>query len=389
MNKKSILKYIITVVLTVILTLSTSFLLLGGDFSRIFEQIALMRKLTTIDSKVNRNAVYFDSDKNDVSETLAESYVEMIDDDYAMYLDNETLDIKNDEREGISNESIGITIAKTDGEDYPIICYVNRDAPAEKAGVKQWDILIEINGVDLKGKTTAQVAEIIKENEKADIVVERDDEKLSFSIEPDEYIRDSVIWRMINKTCVIKITRFEESTVTQFDEAMEFANDNNAESIIFDLRNNPGGYVDSCAEILDKICPEGDLVRMKFKSGETKVKFKSDKDEIDLKVAVITNGNTASAAEIFALNIREFDKGKLIGETTFGKGIAQTTYEIGDGTAIKFTTATIVDKNGVTYHKKGLIPDIEVKFTDEQNENYLFLSDDEDTQLQKALEIIK
>lgn len=389
MNKKSILKYIITVVLTVILTLSTSFLLLGGDFSRIFEQIALMRKLTTIDSKVNRNAVYFDSDKNDVSETLAESYVEMIDDDYAMYLDNETLDIKNDEREGISNESIGITIAKTDGEDYPIICYVNRDAPAEKAGVKQWDILIEINGVDLKDKTTAQVAEIIKENEKADIVVERDDEKLSFSIEPDEYIRDSVIWRMINKTCVIKITRFEESTVTQFDEAMEFANDNNAESIIFDLRNNPGGYVDSCAEILDKICPEGDLVRMKFKSGETKVKFKSDKDEIDLKVAVITNGNTASAAEIFALNIREFDKGKLIGETTFGKGIAQTTYEIGDGTAIKFTTATIVDKNGVTYHKKGLIPDIEVKFTDEQNENYLFLSDDEDTQLQKALEIIK
>ena len=86
------------------------------------------------------------------------------------------------------------------------------------------------------------------------------------------------------------------------------------------------------------------------------------------------------------MNIRDYNKGKLIGEKSFGKGIAQTTYELGDSTAIKFTTETVIDKNGKTYHKKGLEPDIEVKFTEKQNENYLFLTDKEDTQLQKALQ---
>ncbi len=389
MNTKSIFKYAVTCFLTVIVTLVAAFMLLGGDFTRVFEQIELMRKITTIDTKVNKNAVYFKSNNDEVGDALAQSYIDLIDDDYSAYFNDETYGEKQDEREGISNKSIGITIAIKGDEKYPSIVYVNRLSPANEQGIKVGDKLLKINGNSLKGKTTNETAELIKSEDTAKLTVRRNGKTLEFSVGLEEFILDSVMWRMVDDTCVIKITEFESSTVSQFDEAIEFAEKQGAKSLVFDLRNNPGGYVDACAEILDKICPEGDLVRMKYADGSIKETYRSDKSELDLPMAVIINSNTASAAEIFALNIRDLCEGKIVGEKSFGKGIAQTTYEIGDGTAVKFTTATIVDKDGETYHKKGIAPDIEVTFTDEQNKNYLFLTDNEDTQLKKALEIVK
>ncbi|MEE1002944.1 MAG: S41 family peptidase [Acutalibacteraceae bacterium] len=389
MKKSAILKTSVTVIITVILTLFSAFLLLGGDVSRVFEQIKLMKKITTVDSTVNKNAVYFDTESDQVGAKLTETYIDLIDDDYAMYFDKESFDKKEDERKGISDKSIGISIAVKENEKYPTVMYVNRNSPGEKAGVKKGDKLLKINGTSLKGLTVAQTAECIKEGEPINLVFKRGKKTYKAELQQEEFIVDSVIWRMIDDVCVIKITEFEESTVAQFDEAMDFANENNAKALVFDMRNNLGGYVDSCAKILDKICPEGTLVRMKYKDGNIEEKYKSDNSEIDLPMAVIINGNTASAAEIFAMNIRDFEKGKIVGETSYGKGIAQTTYKLSDGSAVKFTTATVIDKNGKTYHKKGIEPDIKSEFSDEQNKNYMFLTDEQDTQLQKALETVK
>lgn len=386
MKKSAILKTSVTVIITVILTLFSAFLLLGGDVSRVFEQIKLMKKITTVDSTVNKNAVYFDTESDQVGAKLTETYIDLIDDDYAMYFDKESFDKKEDERKGISDKSIGISIAVKENEKYPTVMYVKRNSPGEKAGVKKGDKLLKINGTSLKGLTVAQTAECIKEGEPINLVFKRGKKTYKAELQQEEFIVDSVIWRMIDDVCVIKITEFEESTVAQFDEAMDFANENNAKALVFDMRNNLGGYVDSCAKILDKICPEGTLVRMKYKDGNIEEKYKSDNSEIDLPMAVIINGNTASAAEIFAMNIRDFEKGKIVGETSYGKGIAQTTYKLSDGSAVKFTTATVIDKNGKTYHKKGIEPDIKSEFSDEQNKNYMFLTDEQDTQLQKALE---
>ena len=389
MKKSAILKTSVTVIITVILTLFSAFLLLGGDVSRVFEQIKLMKKITTVDSTVNKNAVYFHTESDQVGAKLTETYIDLIDDDYAMYFDKESFDKKEDERKGISDKSIGISIAVKENEKYPTVMYVNRNSPGEKAGVKKGDKLLKINGTSLKGLTVAQTAECIKEGEPINLVFKRGKKTYKAELQQEEFIVDSVIWRMIDDVCVIKITEFEESTVAQFDEAMDFANENNAKALVFDMRNNLGGYVDSCAKILDKICPEGTLVRMKYKDGNIEEKYKSDNSEIDLPMAVIINGNTASAAEIFAMNIRDFEKGKIVGETSYGKGIAQTTYKLSDGSAVKFTTATVIDKNGKTYHKKGIEPDIKSEFSDEQNKNYMFLTDEQDTQLQKALETVK
>lgn len=389
MKKINILKYSITVILTVLITLIASFLLLGGDLFRAFEQISLIRKVTTADSQINKNAMYFSKNSEEVGDSLIESYVDMIDDDYAMYFGEQDFDKKEDERKGISDKSIGISIATKNGEKYPTVLYVNRNSPAKKSGIKKGDKILKINDISLKNKTVSETGELIYSEKTSKLLLKRNNKDISVSVTPDVFTVDSVMWRMIDDVCLIKITEFEDSTVLQFQDALEFAENKKAKALVFDLRNNLGGYVESCTKILSKLCPEGTLVRMKYKDGSVKVKYRSDEYETYLPMAVIINGNTASAAEIFAMNIREFEKGKLVGEKTFGKGIAQTTYNLHDGTAVKFTTATIVDKNGETYHKKGIEPDIKVEFSNEQNENYLFLTDKQDTQLQKALETVK
>lgn len=382
------IKLLPVILATILITLLSAFLLLGGDVSRIFTQVSLIKKVTSVDTLVNNNSIYFTSNSDETSEEIVKTYISMIDDDYAFYFDKADLETKNNEREGLAEKSIGVSIAIKDGEDYPTAVYVHSNSPAKLSGVEKGDKILSINGVSLKGKSTEDAVNLI-DGDKVKLKLKRKNRTLNISVKPDTFTYDSVIPRMIGSTCVIKITEFEESTVSQFNDALEFLKDNNADSVIFDLRNNPGGYVDACVSILDQILPKGDTVRTKDKNGKISVIGTSDdKKKIDLPMAVLVNGSTASAAEIFAVNIRDFEKGKLVGENTFGKGIVQTTYKLSDGTAVKFTTATVVDKNGNSYHKSGLSPDVKVEFTDEQNENYLFLSDDEDTQLQKALTLL-
>lgn len=385
---KKAVRLLPVILTTVLVTLLAVFLLLGGDISRVFSQISLIKKVTTIDTLVNENAVYFSASDTDTAEAVADTYIDLIDDDYAFYYDKSELEWKHNEREGLSKKSIGVSISVNKGDKYPTAVYVHSQSPAYLSGVEKGDLILSINGVSLKGKSTDEAVKLIKGKE-VKLELKRKNRVLNISVKPDVFTYDSVIARMIGQTCVIKITEFESSTVTQFNDAIEFMKNNNASSIVFDLRNNPGGYVDSCEKILNEIFPKGDTIRMKDKNSKITVVGSSDgKNEIKLPMAVLVNGSTASAAEIFAVNIRDFSKGKLIGEKTYGKGIVQTTYELSDDTAVKFTTATIIDKNGNSYNKIGLEPDIKVEFTDEQNENYLFLTDEEDTQLQKALKLL-
>lgn len=384
---KKFFKSIATIIITAIITLNSAFLLLGGDLSRAVEQVNLMRKITIIDSKVNKNAMYFDSDSQKVSDTLAKAYLGLIDDNYSIYFDNQEYSTKIDEGKGIVDNSFGIWVALKNGEKYVSVIYVNRESPANKADILQGDKLFEIDDKSLENKTPFEVASLMKEN--STLTVLRDGKTFEIKVETAEFTEDSVMWKMIGNVCVINITQFGEATVEQFDKALKYAKENDAKSILFDVRNNPGGYVDSCAKILDKICPEGELVRMKLADGKIKAEFPSDSDCIDLPMAVLINNSTASAAEIFALNVKQLSGGILVGEKTYGKGIAQTTYELGDGSAIKFTTATIVDENGETYHKKGIEPDEKVEFKNNKNKFYLFMDQNEDIQLQKALQLLK
>ena len=218
---KKFFKSIATIIITAIITLISAFLLLGGDLSRAVEQVNLMRKITIIDSKVNKNAIYFDSDSQKVSDTLAKAYLGLIDDNYSIYFDNQEYSTKIDEGKGIVDNSFGIWVALKNGEKYVSVIYVNRESPANKAGILQGDKLFEIDDKSLENKTPFEVASLMKEN--STLTVLRDGKTFEIKVKTAEFTEDSVMWKMIGNVCVINITQFGEATVEQFDKALKYA----------------------------------------------------------------------------------------------------------------------------------------------------------------------
>ena len=161
-----------------------------------------------------------------------------------------------------------------------------------------------------------------------------------------------------------------------------------ATGLIFDVRNNPGGLLDSVAGVLDYLLPEGTIVSATNKKGDTRVLYESDADCIDLPMIVICNGETASAAELFSAALRDYQKAELVGTNTFGKGIMQTAYNLADGSAVSLTTDYYNPPSGINFHGVGLKPDYEVKLTADQELNLANLDENSDPQLQKAITVL-
>ncbi|MEE1278325.1 MAG: S41 family peptidase, partial [Acutalibacteraceae bacterium] len=203
-----------------------------------------------------------------------------------------------------------------------------------------------------------------------------------------DFIIQSVFTDKIDNYGYVEITTFNDKTVAQFKEKVNALIEEGVKGLIFNVADNGGGTLDSVIEILDFLLPEGVIVSVEYNDGVRKVIGKSDEKEIDLPMAVIINSSTASAAELFAASIRDYEKGAIIGEKSFGKGVMQKTYRLYDRSAIRFTVARYYSKNGVSYNKKGIEPDINVVLTKEQKMNYYFTSDRENPYVIKAVEYL-
>ena len=181
----------------------------------------------------------------------------------------------------------------------------------------------------------------------------------------------------------IRIQEFENVTYEQFKSALETLENQGMQGLVIDLRNNPGGNLDTVVEMLRQILPEGRIVSIKDKYGKEDVYDCDGKHEFRKPLAVLVNGASASAAEIFAGAVKDHGLGTLVGTTTYGKGIVQDLFSFDDGTMLKVTTAEYFTPSGENIHKKGIRPDVEIEYVyDEENPSY-------DNQLQKALEIVK
>ena len=189
---------------------------------------------------------------------------------------------------------------------------------------------------------------------------------------------------------IVRINEFNTATVEQFDQAMTSLREKGAKKLIFDLRYNPGGELGSITAILDKILPEGDIIKVTDKEGNQSTIAVSDAEEIDLPMAVLINGSSASAAELFAASIRDYEKGPLIGETTFGKGTMQTLMPLPDGSAVSISYRMFTSAAGVNYEGVGIEPDITVSLDEDLKEkNFYKMTDQEDNQLQAAIEYLQ
>jgi carboxyl-terminal processing protease len=200
---------------------------------------------------------------------------------------------------------------------------------------------------------------------------------------------------LYNDIAFIRITEFNENTPNEFKKEIEKAIKEKPKGIIFDVRNNPGGLLDSVVSVLDSLVPKGTIVTLNYKEGllDDKGKpiqpnvYSSDEKEVALPMAVLINENTASAGELFTSTLRDFKKAKLIGEKTYGKGVGQQTFNLGDETALRLTTFTYTPPSGENYDGKGILPDFEVALPRELENNIYALTFENDVQLQKALTV--
>jgi carboxyl-terminal processing protease len=212
-------------------------------------------------------------------------------------------------------------------------------------------------------------------------------ETLEFDVERKNVVLPSVEGEMLSGNIgYIAIGEWQDNTPEQFKALVEEFESEGMESLIIDVRSNPGGLLDSVVEVLDYILPKGTVVYTEDKYGQRKT-YSSDADCLQYPMAVLINGNSASASEIFAGAIKDYSYGTLIGTTTFGKGIVQSIFTLPDGDALKVTTAKYFTPNGNYIHGVGIDPDIELEYeyggpTDEAYDKQY------DNQLQKAIQIL-
>ena len=210
---------------------------------------------------------------------------------------------------------------------------------------------------------------------------------LSFLYAPFAYLK--MLSFFVSLFCFERISLIAQSVIKANirSSLRSIAQSEKCEKFIFDVRNNGGGYLDEILAVLDILLPEGPIINIVDKNGKTQT-HNSDKNCINGETVVLCNGNTASAAELFTAALRDYELAKIVGQKTFGKGTMQTTRLLSDGSALKLSVAYYNPPSNVSYDKIGIKPDYEVTLTEYWENRYFKMPMDEDTQLQKAIELL-
>ena len=267
------------------------------------------------------------------------------------------------------------------------------DGPAYNAGMLPGDIIYMVDDVDVTGMDINNVVALMKgpEGTEVKVTVVRDGEPdpVELFITRAKIEIETIEYEMLeNKIGYILISGFEEPTPKQFKEAITELQKQGMKGLVLDLRDNGGGLLDAVVEMLDYILPKGMIVYTEDKYGNREEYKGTDKDVLELPMAVLINGNSASAAEIFAAAMQDYEVATLVGTTSFGKGIVQTIVPLTDGTAVKITVSRYFTPKGVCIHGEGVTPDIEVELKDELRQ-LVVIPKDQDNQLEIAVNLIR
>lgn len=325
------------------------------------------------------------TDEKTLEENIYKGLLQGLNDPYSVYYTKDEYDAL---REETSGSYCGIGALVSQNADTGVITAINvfKGSPAEKAGMKNGDIIFKVEDKEVTGEDLNNVVAKMKgeKDTKVKINVYRTSEKeyIDLEVTRDKVDVPTVEHKMLDKSKgigYIQITQFEEVTYDQFKEALDDLKKRGMKSVIFDLRNNPGGLYDTVCEMLNDLLPEGTLVYTKDKDGNKQEK-KSDANFLDMPMVVLQNENSASASEIFAGAIQDFGAGKIVGTQSFGKGIVQSIIPLSDGSAVKLTVEKYYTPKGVNIHGKGITPDVKVEISKDGKK---------DNQLQKAIEVIE
>lgn len=395
MNKKISLGAALALMLVITaVTFSVTMLFSEQMFNRTVSNIsqreAQYEKLSEIDKYVRAN---FDGtiDDNRLNDHIAAGYIAGLNDPYCTYITAEQYATIKQESEG-KIVGIGITVSKNES-GYIHVDEVYPDSPAEQANLKAGDLIIKVNDIDVTSDSYEQARNSItgKAGTKLSLVVRRDMEDHTIQEITRRSVQKPTVYSgMYGEAGYIRITDFNTNTYDQFRKAVDdLRNNRSAKALIFDVRNNEGGSLESVLKILDMLLPEGDIATATYKGGETKVLGTSDASCIKLPMVVLTNNKTASAAELFTQALRDYGVAKSVGETTMGKGVMQNTQPLKDGSAIRLTIAKYNPPKSANFNGIGIKPDYEVTLNEAQKQMSALLDETTDPQLKKAIELTK
>lgn len=337
-------------------------------------------KLNAIDSVLE--SFYFgDVDDETAKDNIYKAYLSSYGDKYTMYY---TADEYKALKESTNGKFYGIgAVCQLSGEGGVLLVNVYDNGAGYQAGLRSGDRVVNVDGRDITDMELSSAVALIKGDKGTSVTLEviRGTERLTFSAVRDAVEAKTVSYTLLdNNIGYLSISQFEEVTTKQFKAAVEDLQSQGMKGLVIDIRNNPGGLLDTVVGMLKYMLPDGLIVYTEDKQGNRKEYKGQDNDEFNLPLAVIVNGNSASASEIFAGAIQDYGKGTIIGTQTYGKGIVQTVKPLTDGSAIKFTIAKYFTPKGQDIHGKGVTPDMVVEYDTDA---------DVDTQLDAAIKNVE
>ena len=333
---------------------------------------------------------YKDVDSDKLIEGAINGMLESLDDEHTMYFDKKSKEEFDSELSG-NYYGIGAQIQLTSDETIKIT-KVFDDSPAKKAGLKEEDVFVSVDGTSVKGKSATEVANMLKSDsvKTSTIVVRRNDKELTFKVTKENITLFSVSSEMLDNNGknvgYLSVSIFGQKTYSQFKDALTKLEKQDMDSLIIDLRGNTGGYLSTVTNMLEEFIDKGNVIyQIQSSSGVKQYKTVKASDK-KYKIVVLIDGGSASASEIMSAAMKEVYGATLVGQTTYGKGTVQTTKNLSNGSMIKYTIEKWLTPSGKNIDKEGIKPDYEVELGDSYKNNP---TKENDAQLQKALDLLK
>ena len=392
MSKRSVsLLTFVCVLLIVAMSASTLTLLLTGSRPAAPEAgEGPLARAEEILSIVQRE-YYREVDAEALETAAIDGMLAALGDPYTFYYTDEAYAAMNEETTG-QYVGVGMLVGEAADGDLRVL-RVFRDSPAEKAGIEAGDALLAIDGARVGGDAPMGLSEasaLLKgEGETpVEVEVERGGETLSFTLERGEvsinYVEYSILEGDVG---YLSIYQFTGDDVEGVKEAISAFQQAGVSALVVDVRSNPGGLLTDVVDICDMLLPEGLIVYTEDRSG-AREEFYADGEYWDVPMAVLVNGDSASASEIFAAAVQDTGRGIVVGEVTYGKGVVQTLHAFPEGDGMQLTTATYYTPSGASIHGQGVTPDIEVALATDASVIYHAPDAASDAQLAAALEAL-
>lgn len=376
-KKRALIYSIFIVVVTIIGT--SMFQITFGDkviiSKELYESYAKYNKLLGLEDLIKEDYYQEVSEDNLVDGAL-KGLFEGLDDPYSQYYTVEEFKSLQEQTSG-SFVGIGVYIGINPEDNNITIISPIEGSPAYDEGIRAGDVVLSVDGKPVDPNKLDEVTKKIKgkENTYVKLKVKRGNKELDFKVKRQTIVTKSVASEIMDGDVgYLRITSFDENTYEEFKEHLAGLKEQGIKGLVIDLRDNPGGLLNICVDIADDLIGKGTIVYTKDNSGN-KEYYKSDKKELDLPMAVLINGGSASASEILTAALVDNNKAVAIGETSFGKGLVQSVKQLKDGTGYKLTTAQYYTPNGDYINKKGIIPKIK--------------ESDSEKQIKSAIEYIK